>query len=181
MSPTKTLRDACYAGIGAIEFSRERISGLRKTLRESLDDFVNRGRRLDEREDSLTRALLAALKVERQVPSTSEVNGLIPGYDDLTVTEIIDQIKRLPLRELEVVRDYEVHNFNRVRVIRQIERELDEARIIPDYDSLSVRRIVEQLEDLTPQQLASLKDYEKSHRNRSTVIKAIDRRLEKAA
>ncbi|GAB4336279.1 MAG: hypothetical protein Kow0099_09190 [Candidatus Abyssubacteria bacterium] len=181
MKSASTLRKACYAGIGAVEFWREQISNARKTIVESLDDFVKRGKRLDEREDSLTRALLAALQLKKKVPSTSEINSIIPGYDDLTMTEIVDQIKRLPLKELETVREYEVHNFNRVRIIRQIDRELDEARIIPDYDELSVSEAIDRLKKLTPQQLAALKDYEKTHRNRSTIIRAIDSRLEKAA
>jgi hypothetical protein len=61
-----------------------------------------------------------------------------------------------------------------VRILRQIDKELDEARIIPDYDELPVGDVVDQLEGLEPQQLAALKDYEKTHRNRKTVIRAID-------
>ena len=72
---------------------------------------------------------------------------------------------------------YEYQNYNRVRILRHIDKELDEARIIPDYDGMPVGEVVEQLEELTPQQLAALKDYEKNHRNRKTVLRAIDRGL----
>jgi hypothetical protein len=50
-------------------------------------------------------------------------------------------------------------------------------RIIPDYDTLSVGAVVEKLHELSPQQLAALKDYEKGHRNRATVLSAINRWL----
>jgi len=181
MKPAEILKKACLTGIGAIEFSRDKLSGLRESMGELLDDFEERGERLSEREDSLTRALLAALRVRPRIPSTTDANSIIPDYDDLTVTEIIDQIKRLPMKQLETIRTYEYHNFNRIRVLRQIDKELDEVRIIPDYDELPVSVVVERLDDLSPRELAAIKEYEKSHRNRATIIKAIGRRLKEAA
>jgi len=181
MAKTKFLRKACFAGIGAIEFSREKLSDLRETISDSLDDFVQRGERLNDTEDSLVRALLAALDMEVRVPSSSEVNIIIPGYDDLPAAEIIAQIKSVPMKKLAVVRNYEYHTFNRIRILRQIDKELDEIRIIPDYDSLPVGAVVEELDNLTARELAGLKDYERTHRNRTTIIKAIDRRLKKSA
>ena len=35
------LRKVCVAGIGAIEFSREKLSDLRETVGDSLDEFVD--------------------------------------------------------------------------------------------------------------------------------------------
>lgn len=175
------LKKVCFGGIGAIEFSREKLSNIRKSLKDSLDDFVKRGERLNEKEDGLSRALLAAFKIGARVPSASNVNSIISGYDDMTVTEIIDQLKSLPMRQLEIIRDYEFHNYNRIRILRQIDKELDEVRIIPDYDNLPVGVVLEKLNGLRPQELAALKDYEKGHRNRSTILKAIERRLAKAA
>lgn len=171
------LKKACIAGIGAIDFSREKLSDLRKTLAESLDDFVDRGEQLNETEDSLIGALLAALQVKPKIPTADEVEAIIPGYEDMKVAEIIDRVKSLSTKDMEIVREYEYHNYNRVRILRQIDKDLDEARIIPDYDDLPVGEVVEQLDELAPQQLAALKDYEKSHRNRKTVLRAIDRGL----
>ena len=181
MAKTKFLRKVCFAGIGAIEFSREKLSDLRKTIRDSLDDFVERGERLNETEDSLAKALLAALDMEAKVPSASEVNSIIPEYDDLPAAEIIARIKSVPMKQLAIVKRYEYHSFNRIRVLREIDKELDEIRIIPDYDSLPVGSVVEELDRLTARELAGLKDYERTHRNRSTIVKAIERRLKKAA
>jgi len=169
------------AGIGAIEYTREGIAEIRKKMMESIDEFVERGERLSEHEDSLAKAFFAALRLKKRVPSSDEVNVIVPGYDEMTVTEILDQLKRLSMRELDIVRDYEYNNLNRIRIMRQIDRELDEARIIPDYDELPVGAIVERLDHLSQQQLASIKDYEKSHRNRVTILRAIDRRMKQAA
>jgi len=181
MKLPKIVRRACLTGIGAIEFSRDKLSGIRESMGELLDDFVERGERLSEKEDSLTRALLAALRIGSRIPSAADADSIIPDYDEMTVTEIIDQIKRLPMKQLEIIRTYEYHNFNRIRILRQIDRELDEVRIIPDYDDLPVGAVVERLDDLSAQELAALREYEKTHRHRTTILKAIERRLKKAA
>jgi hypothetical protein len=177
----KLLKKTLLAGIGALEYSREQLASFRKQARKSLDECVKRGERLSEREDSLLRAFFAAIRTQQKVPTADEVNVIIPGYEDMTVTEIIDQMKRLSMKQLEIIRAFESHHFNRIRIIRQVDRELDEARIIPDYDELPVGAIVERLDGLTEQELAAIKDYEKSHRARVTILKAIERRLTKAA
>ncbi len=174
---SRFLKKVCIGGIGAIDFSREKLSDIRETIEDSLDEFMERGERLNETEDSLIGALRAALNIGARIPTVDEVEAVLPGYEEMKVSDIIDRIKSLPTKHLELVREYECHNYNRVRIVRQIDRELDEARVIPDYDELPVGEVVEQLEDLEPKQLAALKDYEKSHRNRATVIRAIDRWL----
>lgn len=177
MNASGILKKACYAGIGVIELVREELAELPESVKESFEKLVERGERLDQKEESLARALLVALNVKPRVPSPNEVDRLIPGYDDLTVTEIIDQIKKLSMKQLEIVRAYERHHYNRIRIIRQIDKELDEARIIPGYDNLTVGEVVEHLDDLQPQELAAIRDYEKNHRNRKTVLSAIERNL----
>ena len=174
---TSILKKTLLAGIGAIEFSREKLSGIPDTVKDSLDELVERGERLNDREDSLVGALLAALEIKARIPTADEVDDIIPDYDDLKVNEIVDLLKSLPMKQLETIKAYEFHNYNRLRILRQIDRELDEVRIIPDYDSLAVGEVVERLEDLSPQQLAALRDYEKTHRKRTTILKAIEHGL----
>ncbi len=48
---------------------------------------------------------------------------------------------------------------------------------IEDYDKLNHEQIINKLEGLTAEQLAVLRDYEQTHANRSTVLKAIQARL----
>jgi polyhydroxyalkanoate synthesis regulator phasin len=48
---------------------------------------------------------------------------------------------------------------------------------IHDYDNLTARQIGDRLRDLTPQQLRALRDYERRHANRKTVLSAIDKAL----
>ena len=168
------LKKLCIGGIGAIDFSREKLADLKETVEDSLDEFVDRGERLNETEDSLVGALMAALQMRPKIPTADEVEDIIPGYEDLKVSEIIDLVKGVSTKNLKKVREYEYHNYNRLRILRQIDRELDEARIIPNYDDMPVGEVVDHLEELEPQQLAALRDYEKGHRNRKTVLRAID-------
>ena len=48
---------------------------------------------------------------------------------------------------------------------------------IPDYDELSGAAVQEQLNGLTPAELRKLRDYERRHANRKTVLDPIERRL----
>jgi hypothetical protein len=168
------LKKLCIGGIGAIDFSREKLADLRETVEDSVDEFMDRGERLNETEDSLVGALMAALQVRPKIPTADEVDEIIPGYEDLKVSEIIDLVQGISTKNLKKIREYEYHNYNRLRILRQIDKELDEARIIPNYDEMPVAEVVDHLEELEPQQLAALRDYEKNHRNRKTVLRAID-------
>jgi hypothetical protein len=44
------------------------------------------------------------------------------------------------------------------------------ALAIPDYDQLSASQVVEHLDGLTPDELAQVRDYERAHRGRNTIL-----------
>jgi hypothetical protein len=48
---------------------------------------------------------------------------------------------------------------------------------VPDYDELTVARVLPRLERLTLSQLRRLQDYERRHANRRPVLDAIERLL----
>lgn|SRR5215218_673313 len=48
---------------------------------------------------------------------------------------------------------------------------------IAGYDDLNAKQVVGRLADLTPAGLRRVRDYERSHANRKTVLRAIDGRL----
>lgn len=48
---------------------------------------------------------------------------------------------------------------------------------IPNYDELSAAAVQEKLTGLTPAELRKLRDYERSHANRKTVLDPIQRKL----
>lgn len=48
---------------------------------------------------------------------------------------------------------------------------------IPDYDDLTARKAIERLAGLAPAALRKLREYERRHANRKSVLEAIDRGL----
>ncbi len=48
---------------------------------------------------------------------------------------------------------------------------------IPDYDELTAAQVTGRLGDLTPVQLRRVRDHERRHANRKSVLQAVDRRL----
>ena len=48
---------------------------------------------------------------------------------------------------------------------------------IPDYDELTAAQVTGRLGDLTPAQLRRVRDHEKGHANRKSVLQALERRL----
>ena len=124
MKTSDFFRKTCVAAIGAIEFAREKLPDLQKALEDSFDEFVERGERLNEEEDSLADALLAALKMKPKPPTADEVAGIIPGYDDLPVGAVVEKLDGLTPGQLTSVRDYEKSHRKRITILRAIERHL---------------------------------------------------------
>jgi hypothetical protein len=71
-------------------------------------------------------------------------------------------------------------------VIRQTEKATKEAELkaavlgalkTPDYDELSVAEISRRLDGLSTEQLRKVREYEKHHKNRETLIEQIDRKI----
>jgi hypothetical protein len=60
---------------------------------------------------------------------------------------------------------------------RQRPRKASSSLPIASYDELSAAAVQEQLDGLTPAELRRLRDYERRHANRKTVLDPIDRKL----
>jgi polyhydroxyalkanoate synthesis regulator phasin len=68
------------------------------------------------------------------------------------------------------------------RVLREVDRARRAAGIgqafpILSYDDLTAAQVSERLEDLTPAQLRKVRDYERRHGNRKSVLQAIEAKL----
>ena len=48
---------------------------------------------------------------------------------------------------------------------------------IPDYEELTAAQVTARLGDLAPDQLRAVRDHEKRHANRKSVLQAVDRKL----
>ena len=122
------------------------------------------------------RARSAAPETPRppRVATPSSASELpIARYDELTAEEIVSQTKGLTQTDLAKVYKYEKANENRATVISAIESRFTSLPI-PTYDALTVDEISERLPNLKADELKKVRDYEKSTKNRATVIERIE-------
>jgi hypothetical protein len=56
-------------------------------------------------------------------------------------------------------------------------RKESQALPLEDYDEMSVKDVKERVKDLPDKELQEIRDYEKRHKNRKTLVEALDRKL----
>ncbi len=107
----------------------------------------------------------------------------IEDYDDLNVGKVVEQLDNLSSEELQRVRAYEQQNKNRESLLKQLDRRMMEATGVPirDYDDLNVREIVEQLDNLSADELQAARAYEQENKDRDSLLGQIDRRIKAAS
>jgi uncharacterized protein (DUF433 family) len=115
-----------------------------------------------------------AVAAQRVAPGVS-----IEDYDNLNVAEIVEQLDNLSVEELQRVRAYEQQNKDRETLLEQIDRRMMVATGVPirDYDDLNVAEIVEQLDNLSAEELQAARAYEQQNKDRETLLEQIDRRI----
>jgi len=115
-----------------------------------------------------------AVAAERVAPGVS-----IEDYDNLNVAEIVEQLENLSVDELQRVRAYEQQNKDRDTLLEQIDRSMMVATGVPirDYDNLNVGEIVEQLENLSAEELQAARAYEQQNKDQDTLLEQIERRI----
>jgi len=116
-------------------------------LREAMDDAVRRGRMTRADAEELAQSLITLGR--RQT-------------EDL-------------LADLEQL-------LGRQRVMKEVDRARRAAGLgtvfpIAGYDDLAAAEITSRLDDLSPAELRKVRDYEKRHGNRKTVLSAVERKL----
>src|SRR5215204_4193572 len=142
---------------------------------EATNQPVQQGARGAEQSAQEGEGALAAQRVSTGVP--------IEDYDDLNVGKIVEQLDNLSADELQRVRAYEQQHKNRDTLLKQIDRRMMEATGVPiwDYDDLNVGEIVEQLDNLSADELLAARAYEQENKDRDSLIGQIDRRIKAAS
>jgi len=118
-------------------------------------------------------------RVEGQVKGTmaSEEDLPIPGYDDLTAEQIVAKLPELSQIDLAKIEAYERKNQDRTTVLSRISA-LQSDEPWPGYDELTAAEIATVLSESENEQLAArVRDYERAHKNRATVLRAAEREL----
>jgi ferritin-like metal-binding protein YciE len=135
-----------------------------------------------------TRATKRTARQARKVPGVAraeaQVKGAvagegdlaIAGYDSLTAEEIIDKLKTLSQIELAKTDAYERKNQSRTTVVSRI-TSLRGDEPWPGYDELTAAEVQAVLSEGDEQRVNQVRAYERSHKNRTGVLKAAEREV----
>jgi ferritin-like metal-binding protein YciE len=140
--------------------ARETVAGARRATRQA-------------------RKVPGVARAEGQVKGAlaSEEDLPIPGYDELTADEIVAKLPELSQIDLAKIEAYERKHENRTTILNRISS-LQADEPWPGYDELTVNEIVAMLSQSDDDELAKrVRDYERAHKGRATVLRAAEREL----
>ena len=162
-----TRATATSASASREDAVRANLTALRDTLRKgvvltaegvkaTLDDAVKRGRITRKDATELSQSLLSS--------GRSQADGFRSDLEQL----------------LGRGRDRAAHSGD--RVLKEVDRARRRVGVGPSfpitrYDELNASQVVSRLKDLTPAQLRKVRDHEKRHDNRKSVLTAIEKQL----
>ncbi|MDQ3940472.1 MAG: ferritin-like domain-containing protein, partial [Actinomycetota bacterium] len=95
----------------------------------------------------------------------------IANYASLNADEIVSKLRDLSQDDLRKIQAYEGRNQNRKTILERIDA-LEERERWPGYDGQTVDEITTALDRASEGVVAQVRDYERAHKNRSSVIKA---------
>jgi ferritin-like metal-binding protein YciE len=156
---------------GAADAVRESASEAKQAARKT----ATRARRTAARE---AHRVPGAARAEGEVKGAlaSEEDLPIPGYDELTADEIVARLAELSQVDLAKIEAYERKHQQRATVLNKVASvRADEPW--PGYDEQTVDEISERLRDADEALVQKVREYERAHKNRATVINATERRL----
>jgi ferritin-like metal-binding protein YciE/uncharacterized protein (DUF433 family) len=150
-------------------------------VKETAEEVVDTAREVGE---SAKRATREARKVPGVAQAEGEIKGAfaseedlaIPNYDELTAEDIVAKLPQLSQIDLAKVDAYERKNQDRVTVLNKI-ASLRGDEPWPGYDELTVSDVQAALRDADAELAEKVRAYEASHKNRSSVLKATERKL----
>jgi hypothetical protein len=95
----------------------------------------------------------------------------IPGYDGLTAEEIVAKLPEQPQTTLAVIATYEQAKDKRATVLQRIAA-LSGPEPAPGYDALTAEEAQKLVTNGSPTLAAAVRDYERRHKDRASVIEA---------
>jgi ferritin-like metal-binding protein YciE len=158
---------------GAADAVRDIAEETKQTARSAADS-AKRGSRQARRVPGVAQAEGAAkgaMAAEEDLP--------IPDYDTLNADDILARLPELSQIDLAKVEAYERKQSGRKTVLdRTASLRGDEPW--PGYDDMTAQEIGERLRDADDELAASVRDYERGHKARATVVRAAERELSHA-
>lgn len=102
----------------------------------------------------------------------------IDDYDRKNVDEITAALDDLDDEGIEKVRDYETATYGRKTILDKADILLEDEAPVEDYFEMTADELVEAIGEMQHAELQELESYEAEHKNRKTVLEAIERRQE---
>jgi len=152
-----TREDAVHANLSALRDTlRKGVVLTAEGVKATLDDAVKRGRITRKDATELSQSLLSA--------GRSQADGFRSDLEQL------------------LGRGRDRAALSSDRVLQEVDRARRRVGVGPSfpitlYDELNASQVVSRLKDLTPAQLRKVRDHEKRHDNRKSVLSAIEKRL----
>jgi ferritin-like metal-binding protein YciE len=159
------------AKTGAVDAVRETADGARETVRE-VGDSARRATRQARKVPGVARAegeIKGAL-------ASSEEDLPIAGYDDLTAEDIVSKLPEISQIDLAKVDAYERRNDDRTTVLDRVSA-LRGDEPWPGYDEQNVAEIQAALKVADDELAKKVRRYERAHKDRSSVLRATERKL----
>jgi polyhydroxyalkanoate synthesis regulator phasin len=151
------LRDALTDPVGAVLLTRARIQ-------ETFDEAVQRGHITRQAANDMAEALLRR--------SRREAQDILADLEQI-VGRSRSGLEAAGKRARSSAADRAAQHVDRARRVTGIGGALP----IPGYDDLTAAQITERLEGLSPADLRKVRDYERRHGNRKSVLGAVERKL----
>jgi ferritin-like metal-binding protein YciE len=166
---------------GAADAVREAVQETKKTARSAARQTKQTARSASQQ----------ATRQARRVPGATQAEGAakgavasgkdlpIPDYESLNADEIVARLRELSQVDLAKVEVYERKTHGRSTVLERIES-LRGDEPWAGYDDMTAEEIVERLRDGDEELAAGVRGYERSHKNRATVLRAAEREVANA-
>jgi polyhydroxyalkanoate synthesis regulator phasin len=153
------------SGSGGSKRPRDLVVLTRERIQDTLDEFAERGR--------LTRADANDLVGELVRRGREQTDDILGEFEHL-----VDRGRSQLETATKVARRAESVD----RIVRTADRARRTVGVGPafpilGYDDLTAAQVVDRLAGLTPPELRKVRDYERRHGNRKTVLEAIERAL----
>lgn len=176
---TQAVADAAFRGDPSYDITKTGAADAVRSAARKVEDTV----------DTAVKETKRTARQARKVPGVAVVEGEMKGaladaddlaiadYDDLTAADIVEKLPALSQIDLAKVDAYERKQQNRTTVLSKIGT-LRGQEPWPGYDEQTVSEIekaLSRIDDRT--ELKAIGNYEQSHKNRTTVVRATEREL----
>jgi ferritin-like metal-binding protein YciE len=158
---------------GAADAVREAGSAARETTRKAVSTAKRTSRQ--------ARKVPGVAQAEGQIKGAvaSEEDLAIKGYDGLTAEEIVGKLSDLSQIDLAKVDSYERKHQNRTTILGRI-TSLRGDEPWTGYDELTAAEVVTVINNSDDDRVQQVRSYERTHKNRVSVMKATERELASA-